>query len=137
MNCFLLAGTYDQLNVGALASFELLARRAQAIAQAYKHGSGGKPNFGTANLFMGEDAGEDGVTVGMKHYISKQAKEVNELETITLRALTVVGRTKDSDDTGADAPPAGQPAGSSGGPGGGGARGRGNRRNPMRAPAPT
>ena len=58
MNCFWLAGTYGQLNVGSLVSFELLARRAQAIDQAYKHGSGGEPNFGTAHLFMGEDAGE-------------------------------------------------------------------------------
>ena len=129
-----IGGTFDQVNLGGLAMVEVLARRAQAISQAYKQGANGKPNFSAADLFLGEDVGADGVTNEITEYAVQRAKQRNALDVAAGKAF--VGKAANfgggggADDDGAGVMiDSGSPAGR----GRGGGRGRARR---QKAPAP-
>ena len=49
-----LGGTYDQLNLGSLASFEAVGRRLQAIVEAFSNSSGSTPDWSHARLYTGK-----------------------------------------------------------------------------------
>ena len=45
------AGSYDQLNLGGVAAFEIVARRVQLITEAYSNPQ--KPDWDTTKFFSG------------------------------------------------------------------------------------
>ena len=77
LEMFFVGGTYDQLNLPSLASFEVAARRLQSIVDAH---AGEHPNWGSARLFSGVTSAEDIVMPELRHEVAKKAKEEAEVE---------------------------------------------------------
>lgn len=72
---------YDQINVGALASFETISRRIQAIVDAYSAGSKGNPDWGSAKYITNYRGPEDAVSPQLLSWASKRGKEQADLAT--------------------------------------------------------
>ena len=72
-------GSYDQLNLASLASFECISRRIMAIVDAFGAGSAGAPDWGAARIFTGYRGPEDIVMPQLKQWASKKGKEEVEL----------------------------------------------------------
>ncbi|CAJ1390919.1 unnamed protein product, partial [Effrenium voratum] len=72
-------GTYDQLNLASLASFECISRRIMAIVDAFGAGGAGNPDWGAAKIFTGYRGPEDIVMPQLKQWASKKGKEEAEL----------------------------------------------------------
>ena len=75
IEAFQYACTYDQLNVASLSSFETLARRVQAIVDAYASGPRGSPDWGSARYLTGYKGPEDAVSPQLISWASKKGKE--------------------------------------------------------------
>ena len=71
-----LAGSRDQLNVGALACLERAARRCQALVQVY--GDPDKPNWGLVKFYGGAGVG-DAVGPALRSFVARRAKEEVEI----------------------------------------------------------
>ena len=71
------AGTFDQVNVPALMSMEVVCRRVQAIVDAYADPS--KPSWENAKLFSGQGSPEDLVSPTFRSYATKKNREELEL----------------------------------------------------------
>lgn len=78
MDILYLGGTYDQLNMPVLASFETASRRVQCIVDAYAAG-GGVPDWGNAKLFTGYQTPEDLVMPQLRTWAARRGKEEVEL----------------------------------------------------------
>ena len=78
-------GCYDQLNMGALASMELVSRRLQQYTEAYAHGAD-CPNWASAKHFSGSSSSLDLVPPEMRSFASRLSKEEAELEHLRARA---------------------------------------------------
>ncbi len=116
-----LAGTYDQVNVGALASLEVITRRLLQYVEAYAHGAE-NPNWSSAKHFSGTASALDLVPEEMRTYASRLSKEEAELESLRARAKAPGAAS------GAAGAPAAAAAALAGGlPGGGGDEGGGGR----------
>ena len=74
-----LGGTYDQVNMPALASFEILGRRLQTIVEAYSSSAGGVPDWQHAKLFTGAASADDLVSPELRSWAAKKGKEEVEL----------------------------------------------------------
>jgi len=72
-------GSYDQLNLSSLASFECLARRIAAIVDAFSAGSSNSPDWGAARIYTNYRGPEDVVMPQLKQWASKRGKEEIEL----------------------------------------------------------
>lgn len=72
-------GSYDQLNLASLASFECISRRIMAIVDAFGAGTAGAPDWGAARIFTGYKGPEDIVMPQLKQWASKKGKEEVEL----------------------------------------------------------
>ena len=79
MEVLYLGGTFDQLNMPVLASFETVARRVQSIVDAYSGGSGSAPDWGNAKLFTGYAGPDDLVMPQLKTWAARRGKEEVEL----------------------------------------------------------
>ena len=71
-------GTYDQLNLPILASFEAVARRVQCIVDAYSV-SGSSPDWGNAKLFTNYVGPDDVVMPQLRSWAARRGKEEVEL----------------------------------------------------------
>lgn len=79
MDVLYLGGTFDQLNMPVLASFETVAKRIHSIVDAYSAGSSGAPDWGNAKLFAGYTGSEDVVMPQLKTWAARRGKEEVEL----------------------------------------------------------
>ena len=73
------AGTYDQVNLPSLASFEILCRRWQTIIDAYGVNPS-KPNFESAKFFAGKGDWTDGVCPELRRHVAQRATAELEIE---------------------------------------------------------
>ena len=71
------AGAFDQLNIPALISMEVVCRRIQAIFDAYSHPS--RPSRENAKIFAGQGSPEDIVSPSFRSYAAKRNKDELEL----------------------------------------------------------
>ena len=78
MDILYLGGSYDQLNMPVLASFETASRRVQCIVDAYSAG-GSSPDWGNAKLFTGYQTPEDLVMPQLRTWAARRGKEEVEL----------------------------------------------------------
>ena len=85
VECFYYAGSVDQLNMPALASFEILSRRLLGIIDAYA-GDGQKPNWKIAGHISGGVGLDDAMSLEMRNYVQRTVKERNDLEVARRRA---------------------------------------------------
>ena len=112
---------YDQINAGAITSMEILARRVQAILDAY--GQPGKaPNWSMATYFTGQKSAADGVSAALRHFVAKQAKGERDIHVDMARGSRVALERAQSVDRGVTNE---QPRAAWGGGKAGRARGRG------------
>lgn len=72
-----LAGTYDQLNLSCLASVEVIARRIQAVVDAYSAGS--IPDWGSAKVMTLYRSPEDAISPQLRTWAARKNKEEMEL----------------------------------------------------------
>ncbi|CAK0824653.1 unnamed protein product, partial [Prorocentrum cordatum] len=82
-----LAGTYGQVNMGALASLEVIARRLLQYTEAYSH-SADHANWAAAKQLAGTTNPLDLVPEALRSYASRLSKEEHELEALRARAKT-------------------------------------------------
>ncbi|CAK0793120.1 unnamed protein product, partial [Prorocentrum cordatum] len=80
-----LAGTHDQLNMGALASLEVVSRRLLQYVEAYAHGAD-QANWGAAKYLGGTTNPLDLAPDALHSYVSRLSKEEHEL--VALRTLS-------------------------------------------------
>jgi len=76
---FEVAGSYDQLNLGALASFELAARRWQLIISAHSKNAA-SPDYDGAEYFEGLEKRRFGVAPVLVEHVVKRMKDDAEIE---------------------------------------------------------
>ena len=81
-----LAVTYDQLNVGALASFEEICRRIAQLVEAYESSVGGKPNFSGVKHMSASSAKVSVVPSELRSFAMRLSKEEVEVENLRIRA---------------------------------------------------
>ena len=79
MDAFYYGGVVDQVNMAALASFEVLSRRVLGIVDAYS-GDGSKPNWRVAGHISGGLGIDDAMSLEMRTFIQRTVRERNELE---------------------------------------------------------
>jgi hypothetical protein len=80
------AGCYDQLNISALASYEILSRRLNAIIDAYATVPNTKPNWGAVGLFGAVEGLDDGISEELQAFIGRRAKERLDVQATRNRA---------------------------------------------------
>lgn len=76
-DCLYFAGVYDQVNIPALISLEIVARRIQAIADAYTNPN--KPSWENAKIFTGQGTADDVVSPTFRTYAVRKNKDELEL----------------------------------------------------------
>ena len=72
------AGTYDCLNVGALASIEIVMRRIISIVEA--HAVGSTPDWGNSRYYSGTANPLDLVPRELRHHVTREAKDDLEVQ---------------------------------------------------------
>ncbi|CAK0861934.1 unnamed protein product [Prorocentrum cordatum] len=128
-----LAGTYDQLNMGALASLEVVSRRLLQYVEAYAHGAE-NANWGAAKHLGGTTNPLDLVPDALRSYASRLSKEEQELEALRMRSRVPGAAPADGAGAAAAAvasgglPAAGAAGGAAAGAEGGDAAGKGRGR---------
>ena len=127
-----LGGTYDQLNVASLASFESAVRRIQTIVEAFANSAGGAPQWDHARLYTGHVTADDLVCPDLRTWAAKRGKEEVELQ--QARAKLKEAKRLGLGQAGSEETVEENPPGSSG-PGRG--RGRGRSAKGLEAPART
>ena len=125
---------YDQLNLGGNACLEKLVRRIQAILDAWDVSTGAYPEWGTADLFMGDEGMGDAVDPELREHVSRRVKVRNDAASLRNRAKGITAADGGGDD-GADVKPAAKRGGNRGG-NRGGRRGGGRARGVGLAPLP-
>lgn len=88
IECIYVGGTYDQLNLSGLASMEIIARRIQAIVDAYS--SGPIPDWHSAKVMTLYKSPEDAISPQLKSWAARKNKE--ELDLAQSRAKVREGR---------------------------------------------
>ena len=71
------AGTYDQVNIPALVSLEVVCRRLQAIVDAYTNPS--RPSWENAKIYAGQGGPDDVISPSFRSYAAKKNKDELEL----------------------------------------------------------
>ena len=72
-------GCYDQLNVSGLASFELIARRYQAIIAAHKTDAG-RPNYDESKFYRGLGSPLDAISPVLTASVTRRMRDEAEIE---------------------------------------------------------
>ena len=88
IECLYIGGTYDQLNLSGLASIEVIARRIQAIVDAYS--SGPIPDWHSAKVMTLYRSPEDAISPQLRSWAARKNKE--ELDLAQTRAKVREGR---------------------------------------------
>jgi len=122
-----LFGTYDQVNLGALAGVEALCRRIALIVDAYHNPA--KPSWENAKFFSGTAATEEVVAPALRSHVLRRAKD--EVEVLNARARSGGLRGQPTGDGAFED----EAADGGGGDGKGRGRGRGRRGRGVPAPA--
>ncbi len=73
------AGSYDQLNLAALASFELVARRWQLILAAHARNPA-SPDYEGAEHYEGLEKRRFGIAPAMTEHVARRMKEEADIE---------------------------------------------------------
>lgn len=73
------AGCYDQFNLAALSSMEILVRRVQTIIDAYDVNPS-KPCYDSARYYSGLASSADGVSPELRAYVARRARDDAEVE---------------------------------------------------------
>ncbi|CAE7336322.1 unnamed protein product, partial [Symbiodinium sp. CCMP2456] len=97
-----LGGTFDQLNLPVLSSFETLSRRVAAIVEAYSQGPSSAPDWSSARLITGYKGPEDIVMPQLKTWVARRGKEEADLHQARNRVKELRRGTQVADE-GADA----------------------------------
>ena len=71
-------GTFDQLNMPVLVSFEVVARRIASIVDAYQAGNS-SPDWANAKIFSGHQGPEDLVMPSLKTWAARRGREEAEI----------------------------------------------------------
>ncbi|CAK0862525.1 unnamed protein product, partial [Prorocentrum cordatum] len=87
IECLWLAGSYDQLNVGAAAALEVVARRLLQCVEACAKGAD-NPNWSAAKHFSATSSALDLAPEEMRMCAARQAKDELELESLRMSAST-------------------------------------------------
>ena len=101
---FSLAGSYDQLNIGACRSVEKMARRIQAICDAYSS-PGQPPNWKMAKHLDGE-GGTEVVAPALRSFGVRRARDDYEVSNVRVRGLFSTAPGDGEGEGGAGAPAA-------------------------------
>ena len=80
IEAFYVGGTFDQLNLGCLMGYEVLARRIQTIVDAYVTDPA-HPSWANAKYFSGVSSADDLVAPELRRYVTKRAKDETEIDT--------------------------------------------------------
>ncbi len=88
IEAFYAGGTFDQLSLSCLLSFEVLARLAQTIVDAYS-ADPSHLTWSNAKFFSGVGSADDLVAPELRSYVMKRAKEESEIEAARLRSRTL------------------------------------------------
>ena len=115
-----LAGTVDQLNLGALHCVETLSRRIAAIVEAYT--TPGRPSWEHARFYAGTASSEEVVSPSLRAQVLRRAKDESDIANVRARVLRGSGGSEDT--------AAGTAAGGAGSRGAGRGRGKGGRGDP-------
>ena len=83
------AGSYDHLILGRLAALEIVARRVQLTAEP--HANPQTPNWDTSKFFSGTSAAGDSVSLDLKQYVLKKAKDAVDVENLCCRGRGMKG----------------------------------------------
>jgi len=110
VKCLMWGATYDQLNLPALASMEVVARRLQQIMDAYAK-PGAPPNWEFARYLGGQQDLADGVSRPLRAWAVRTAKDDADIAAARVRGITARAP---------GARPDGQGGGAGGSGGGGG-----------------
>ena len=81
----LIGGSFDQINLSALQSFEKVARRVQIIIEAHRPGQA--PQWQMAKYLGGDSSLGDGVSPALRSYGSWRAREDFEVQSARSRVL--------------------------------------------------
>ena len=119
----------DQLNLPGLVCFEVLSRRLLAIIEAYSDPS--RVNWASSKFYTGAAGLDDAAPAEMRTYVSRAAREMQDLEATRHRAQGQGGKSGGGGDGEEDGS---APSGGRGG-GGKGDKGRGSRKT-RTPPAP-
>ena len=99
VDCIYFAAVYDQLNIGALASLEVISRRVHAIVDAYA--AGPRPQWTLAKHLTGATAAEDVVSAELRTYAAKLAREESEMYSARMKfGKKKFGGVSDDEDAG-------------------------------------
>ena len=85
--CLHLAGTYDMINVGALRSIEKVARRVEALVEAYGT-PGSAPSWTLAKQLDPSTRSSDIVAPGLRAGAVRRVRDQNEVTNVRVRGLT-------------------------------------------------
>ena len=88
IEAFYVGGTFDQLLLGCLMGYEVLARRIQTIVDAYVTDPS-HLSWANARYFSGVGSADDLVAPELRTYVTKRAKEETEIETARGRSRTL------------------------------------------------
>ena len=111
-----MAITYDGLNVANLASFELVVRRKQLLAEAHSYNPSA-PSYGGADHFMGTTYRPGGAIVvpSLTEFVSKKMQQESQIMKERRKLSEAKGRGKNKGDKN---PPKGATEGGAKGGGG-------------------
>ena len=98
VEAFWLGGTFDQLNLPVLSSFETLSRRIAAIVEAYSQGPSSSPDWSSARLITGYKGPEDIVMPQLKTWVARRGKEEADLYQARSRVKELRRGTQASDE---------------------------------------
>ncbi|CAK0843751.1 unnamed protein product [Prorocentrum cordatum] len=90
IECLYLAGACDQVNMGELASLEVVARRLLQCAGACARGAD-RANWAAAKHLAGTTNPQDLVPDALRSFASRRSKEERELEALRARAISWPG----------------------------------------------
>ena len=118
----------DQLNLPGLVCFEVLSRRLLAMIEAYADPN--RVNWAASKFYTGAAGLDDAAPTEMRTFVSKAARELQDLEATRQRGQTLAGRASGATDDGGDGDDDGAAAGKGSGKKRGGGRGGGKFRTP-------
>ena len=79
------AGTFDQLNLGALACLEVLCRRVALLVDAHRNPS--RPSYANAKFYTGPDTADELVSPEFRAHVVKLAKDDHDVNAPSSRGV--------------------------------------------------
>ena len=79
IDCIYTAGVYDQLNIPALASLEIISRRIQGIVDAFASGTPGNPDWASTRVITNYRGADDAISPALRTWAARRNKEEMDL----------------------------------------------------------